>query len=1189
MLISRSYNSRSDRTRRGNDAPNGSEHHWHRSFEAAPIKSNSSREIVPASCSERCHIPRGQNADLFYAAPASPRDFQPHCIQDMSSVAWNRSSLIDISCVDKTRSLREPSSSALFRSTHQKAMVDQRRPSDQSLVLDLDGLDLGGPSAFGSGSQHLPRQRGHRRASSSVVAPPSYPQAPASHVNRPQGNSIQAQDSFSAHLREDCMDSNQIYSSETVLKAGTPLMSPLSQPLSPKQDPRTTNYAAATSGVVDSDASRSESGLAPGTDFIDLSHQVLGGFASLGLTSLNNSTSNSHLPSLFGGDSFLALNADLEKSRWRSLKIQSCDPMDALDVLSIEEMGQLAVNVGSRDEWDGMMLCANDTASRPSVSSEESRGHLTPVAWVIARCVSGKRRWICAPVESKNTAARTVIVTDCVKPRIDGADDRPHAAFSGLASFELQFLHNDNAPSTTIMLAPPSVLKSHLAHLAGGTPRRRAESLTRSQLASPRRNPSERSSTRPTTPALRRTRSRPAIKMGTLNRPQDAATHEKHLIESLTRAGILSGRSSQEITPSIPHRSSMDERNFAGLTIKTPRTNVDDRIRAVADVDTDRVTSDGENSFPGDVISPFQDSSAPQTIALSEDTSPKSPLRDLSSPYAEILSPLDHSWPERPRLTQTVSELQAPSRFGQRSEVSWHSLSKETLDESSGSKTRKEHSKLTGWFKKRIAGSGSASSSASSSGINHHKKGESPSRALQQQQQQLRGALDANAVLEYSSDVTYDTAVNSSDSIAGGLPQSSSHGVLVGHKGSDRDRADHGAKWPLQNSLLAQHSVGRRASASDDALVAAIGQADRKAALGASEARRPSRDANALDQSAAMAQGGRRSTGKANGSSSRLSVPKLTSGRSSATSQGLISGKNAQGKSLGLSQDALRHGPESASSSPGEDALGLDSVSSDALAMVLPLPLRGASKVQRGGSRLYLRLSFVPFLAGDARHSTSVLDGDGKTTSKLLNVTQARSEWPDTSNTSLSSSPKVAMTSHGAGPSGGSSQWYRRLGRSLVDGHYSISGPSVHSPPSVPTGSNDRHRRQSSDDVSAHLLFGAGPARRSEVGIKKVLNRRTSYVQSFRVTGLVVSVPIRASQSPMEVDKEDKNVAPPLPAPGSFPVVLALCMEEQSLEFVPEGWAALGLGEGPSDDADQDGMLGVADAIIAACSAIMDL
>lgn len=1127
----------------------------------------------------------------------------------MSSVAWDRHPFANILGKEKSRHLRRPSSTVHLCVPHPSAMMEQRRPSGQSLVLDLEGLDLGGPAAKArvsnpraSLSDTRKEQKPITQTASSTGGERSS-SLPIAQV-RARGTSAQVEDSFAAHLREDCVDSQEIFSADTIIKADAARSSSLSQPLTTL--PSSLQSEPSITSLVSDAKAQSTSSTRVSSDDVDVSHQVLGGFASLGLSSLPPATFQGS--QLVSRESLLQASLDRDQTSWRSLRPQSCDPMETLDILSIEEMGRLAINIGSRDEWDGLILSSGETHSRSSQDDPEL-SHTTPASWMTARTVQGKRRWICAPTDSKDAAQRTVIVSDRNLDRVYGSSNRPHAAFSGLASFELRFLREDDA-ADPILLAPARALKPRFTHLVQGAGRRRAESLTRSQLSSPRRNPSERPNSSRGEPVLRRTRSRPAIKVGSLNRPEEAPKHERQLIDSLAEAGLLSG-ASRPATPCDIRRGSLDERALGTASSsagQAERSSTAARshpkfidLSAASTKGTDQ-QKEAMHNFPGGARSPFAtfnfgEPSVPSAQGTAaEDTSPKSPIRELSPSYVEISVPPMQRASSRPLLAQTLSDQPVSRRFasrhGHETALGVYEMGEGYLQAgpvlvnppASPSRNRKEGSKLTGWLRKRMGATGpgvstSSSSSSSTAGGGNSRRGDASARLVKQTNSRGSGSRRPPDAVEYSSDVSHDYK-GLSRLVGPSLPHSQSHGAGVGPiEGLPA------SKWSLQGSLVAQGAVGRRASVSDDQL-AVSGQAARKTALGASEARRPSKDATMVAAMASVAL--QQQLSQTRHAHERRGLVNATAPSKTERPPGVGAPLSKGASGLSRSEDmirlnkALSRPSSSASSATNDDPLGLDELPSEALVMVLPLPFRRTRDQQQDEGctpSRYLRVAFVPFAS---RGAMAASGDDGAEAGGSKSTTSA--SWSAHPASSGAQGPPLPHTS----------QWYRRLGRSIAEP--SATGNGSHqqqhlsvSSTSFASGYTDAGHLSSANGPEP-LLFGAGPARRSEATSTKILNRRTSYVQAFRVTGLVVSAS-RSGRGPSTASQSQSplGMSMPLPPAGSFPVVLAVCMEEQSLEFMPEGWGALGLERGPSDDASNDAMFGVADAIIAACAAIMDL
>ncbi|KAE8247526.1 hypothetical protein A4X06_0g4385 [Tilletia controversa] len=109
-----------------------------------------------------------------------------------------------------------------------------------------------------------------------------------------------------------------------------------------------------------------------------------------------------------------------------SLRTRNADPMETLDILSIEEMGMHSVNMGNPDDWEGCIIGPVRPDAPPSslkfASPAEFCAPSAAITWGVARYVGHPRKWIVAPLqalrpcEDPHLAAcnteRTVVVTD---------------------------------------------------------------------------------------------------------------------------------------------------------------------------------------------------------------------------------------------------------------------------------------------------------------------------------------------------------------------------------------------------------------------------------------------------------------------------------------------------------------------------------------------------------------------------------------------------------------------------------------------------------------------------------------------------------------------------------------------------------------------------------------------------------
>ncbi|KAK0557227.1 hypothetical protein OC846_000678 [Tilletia horrida] len=127
-----------------------------------------------------------------------------------------------------------------------------------------------------------------------------------------------------------------------------------------------------------------------------------------------------------GGDEAEAVDARIA---WpATLKARNSDPMETLDILSIEEMGMQSINMGNPDDWEGCIIGpvrpdAPTSQLRLASASEFCRAS-AGISWAVARFVGQPRKWIVTPLEALRpgqdehrvacTEARTVVVTDHV-------------------------------------------------------------------------------------------------------------------------------------------------------------------------------------------------------------------------------------------------------------------------------------------------------------------------------------------------------------------------------------------------------------------------------------------------------------------------------------------------------------------------------------------------------------------------------------------------------------------------------------------------------------------------------------------------------------------------------------------------------------------------------------------------------
>lgn len=414
--------------------------------------------------------------------------------------------------------------------------------------------------------------------------------------------------------------------------------------------------------------------------------------------------------------------------------------------------------------------------------------------------------------------------------------------------------------------------------------------------------------------------------------------------------------------------------------------------------------------------------------------------------------------------------------------------------------------------------------------------------------------------------------------------------------------------WSSRGSLMPPHAAGRRASASDDDIVAHAGQAARNLSFGTIGKKEKCRSTlGPKCRSAAHAAGS----------------PAVRPSGLAATSQPRVSSPLAQRAPL-ISDKPILSPPETAKPGPLQFAktpaaltrlasddsgstlgsrshqlLGIENVPSDALSMIVPLPLSSAS----GRQQRYLRVNYVPF--GHEHRAEYRFNSDESTRS-----TPHLGSHPPCASGTMSFSP----------PS-----WYYRLGAVSIGHSKSVS-------------SEEKYPCEGAEAaVGPTYLFGAGPAAAHDAQTKAAAampNRQRTGIEAFRVTAMVLAAPeeeeeaelrppskllaaaMRLSQSGGTVKSgrtgvdgsqsgaEVKRAACWLPEPTPFPIVLVTCCGEY-LDFVSEGWEALGLGSGPversghgaehidageeEEEDDRSALFGIADLVAAGCAAVMDL
>ncbi|PWN25138.1 hypothetical protein BDZ90DRAFT_262587 [Jaminaea rosea] len=536
---------------------------------------------------------------------------------------------------------------------------DERK---QSLRLDLEGLDLGGPSTLfdvaaaqqaASSSSSSDRKAASPRIKSIGRSP--------LRTRRSPSKAATTEDTFVAHLRSNCLAANEILPSEVMLDPKS--LSPPSQ----------LDHHFNTTSMWDRPAAASP-------------HQVLGGFASLGPTSWTNS--QPFLPPSMRS----SLECDTccqqaaSSSVGSTLEPRPHDAMHVLDLMSVDEMGTHSINVGNRDDWQGALLAPS--ASSP-LSPEEAS-----TAWMSARSTQAKRKWIVAPLlaDDETAASRTIVVSDkAAMSRIQYAfssssaastsNHKPPAAFSGLAHFELRSLR-EGLSKPGVVLANPSTLRVLYSTDLGSrrASSRRVESLSSSRLSVDHPSPAS---------TLRRTRSRPALKYGALDHYDELSNREQQLVQSLVSSGLIDagtiGTSSGEAINR--RRASLDE----------PRRSMEDYDKGQGGASLDTIMAASKNTAQPQPVSPL---------------SPISPTAPLPAPTAMAQS---RTWNEQ----EQEVEQQRQRQGAEQRDLLRPRAATTSLDPFPSSRQQRRTAtsggKLGEWLKRKISGHVGASSSSPSS------------------------------------------------------------------------------------------------------------------------------------------------------------------------------------------------------------------------------------------------------------------------------------------------------------------------------------------------------------------------------------------------------------------------------------------------------------------------------------------
>ncbi|PWN53307.1 hypothetical protein IE53DRAFT_366437 [Violaceomyces palustris] len=1164
--------------------------------------------------------------------------------------------------------------------------LHSRHVSTQSLRLDLEGLDLGGSPGGaraipGSNlclepsfndyllSKSLGAPTKHSATASTTVFPKS--QGPllswqqanfarsvsdASFNTDRKPRQYSTEDSFAAHLREECSDSYEILNADAVLEAETGGVGPMKRP-----SPFTQHGDACP-------------------------EQVLGGFASLGVacshtfgcahrsqrntrTKTVESVDSSDYPVTPGDRSpgilvdpiYQDASRSIKPTKWQNICTRPSDPLETLDILSIDEMGLHSLDVGNVDDWEGCRLGSGHFAVQADGDDEDDAN--TCAEWEIARSMKRQRKWVVAPHLSPqgrrnsnklaDTALRTVVVTDRPLSFPESLDDfQPVEAFSGSAGFELKFLRGQGALAQTIYLANPESHRIlHGFRTGSSTP---VTTVDGGLLSSPLGSTAESQyPVYPAYPELRRSRSRPNVR----NEPHPMRrSRSKPYLRYSAKQRI---QIESEFAPSLPGdpvaKVSPDEfwpsaRSFkqssVGSESRRPSDGSSDYTPAIgaSKGETSKAGSP-DNMGPKEDFGPSSSMSSGNTQARSSETEAplssrtefhasldgtfsvysqgasyfagaKDPLprastqtsilhEDRTRFWSQSLREEGLSYDDQRHALEPGSELVRPSsKRSAAASVARSSLQSKVSDQddlqrSPASKIPvKKEKKISEWFKKIVLQTNTIAPSAPpfagaplslasptrARSSTRHTAAQTLSissdkpRFSEPFAYSLPPAIPERLKVSRSRSVSPDSTVmgsrrGSEAILSGTAHQAASESLPVYSMLTDQNIA------ALQRASHTGDERGRRSNRPQAGEVDArehspqvrTSRDEKKAKLGRMS---PEEARQAVAASLA------RTYGWSADIKPRLAVSGVesTASRSPDCSDGISSEEtDSRNVKSGRSDTPGWFEPDShprhQNSKDDENALlGISAVPPDALTMLIPLPALGRLKDEE--IHRYLRVAFVPFgerpTLSPPPHSSQEPQAQDKRPAKLS---------PSASQPGNASSP-YGLAPMVPAPSSQSS-WYRKLG--LATSKASSSNGNA----SLAKGLNAAVEGVDQD---------AGPLKYDRC---RLPTRRTSVTEAFRVSALVVEVPERNKGA-------DVCRSVGLPEAGTFPVVIAFCDGRKSIELVPEGWEALCLGDGPANvcdhlkNAGREGfnhlqpcscapMAGVADLIIAACSAVMDL
>ncbi|CBQ70168.1 conserved hypothetical protein [Sporisorium reilianum SRZ2] len=1083
------------------------------------------------------------------------------------------------------------------RSHAERSPRNQRRRSAESLRLDLDGLDLGDRPAFAAQLDNdaaLP----HHRSRSHTAQPISTAYKPPFHnYNRvdlaldqfcescatahPSRDALNhgIEDSFSLHLREECSDYREIMSSQVVLNAAIDKQHRMhATPLDPVDTHRPRGYSI-THG------------------------QVLGGFASLGLqtepspvlslparqqpvrTVTKGSTDSSEAPAtpIEWRDSFGAFGSApagaTSSPIWAHLAARPCNPLEPLDVLSIEEMGLHSLDVGSLNDWEGCKLSAEIMCP--------VKGHQR-IEWSVAQTTRRNKKWVVVPnaavtcgvteqLSSAEQAERTVIVSNrslwvdeseagaapshqaqSPAKSVFGAAGTSHRSsmpFSGKAGFELSLLR-----PTAGRICPPVYLANASTHRYLFQHNRevdpRSKQIHARVVPDATEEPLSVKVPSPTYPVLRRSRSRPYLRKPqaqlrrSRSRPYLRASAHRQSAEP-----AATGVNPELFAPSLPGDPLL--RTHPGESWPSARPRRSDPLSSFDSASGSDAASDTSSDDGGLSATNTRESIMGSMSSASYDP----PIRKQGEAARSVAIPMaaGGAYANRAALRSLSPGSSASRGISSTSEASaalagWQPGSLEQQ------RARKQGNDSTSYEAESWLGTSPTTASASSVSATSKKSRSRKGfqRAMQKKDKMLSSWFKRKP--ENGSTPTSVSPVTENEKAQPNAPVMSA----ISNSGKRDSFAASGTTTettPLTETALESFQKAMFRPISPESTI--MGSRRGSEALTQKTVEPPcngvDRQAQLHAHGAVMRAGGDAAAQERTGGSDHRQAVNSTLSQVYGWDDHPSASQRLQ-PSAGLARQA------DVSYEDVDEAnalMGLEAVPSGALTMLIPLPLIGRSR--SGDTVAYMRVNFVPF-GSSAGGGAEAAPGAGQTSAE---VEGGMSALPHSMS---SGSNQLVERSSAAAKSSEHSSWKRKLGLSSNRSGAGAGGAYGQNGQSMGTANGQAQQQQQQDAEAA----------------QKSPKLASNGFEPFRVTAIVLDAPW-TSRSTTAIDAR-------LPEPSTFPVVLGYCNDSKALEMVPEGWGALRLAGVPlptkPDGSPLDGMHplhGVIDMIIAACTAVMDV